>query len=51
MQSLEHFNTSIVGHLNINSIRTKSEMVAEIITNFGIFLILESKMDSTLPIM
>ena len=47
MQRLEHFNTLIVGHLNINSIRNKFEMIAETITNFDIFLILESKIDST----
>ena len=46
---LEHFNTLIVGHLNINSIRTKFEIIAETITNFDIFLISESKIDSTFP--
>ena len=49
MKHLEHIDTSIVGHLNINSIRTKFEMVAETITNFDTFLILESKIDSTFP--
>ena len=39
MQRLEYFNTLIVGHLNINSIRNKFEMIAETITNFDIFLI------------
>ena len=29
VQCLEHFNTLIVGHLNINSIRNKFQMVAE----------------------
>ena len=28
MQSLERFNTLIAGHLNINSIRNKFEMIA-----------------------
>ena len=37
MQRLEHFNTLIVGHLNINSIRSKFEMIAETIPNFDIF--------------
>ena len=46
---LEHFNTLIVGHLNINSIRSKFEIIAETITNFDIFLISESKIDSTFP--
>ena len=49
MQRLEHFNFLIVGHLNINSIRNKFEMIAETITNFEIFLISESKIDSTFP--
>ena len=49
IQHLEHFNTLIVGHLNINSIRKKFEMIAETITNFDIFLISESKIDSTFP--
>ena len=49
MQRLEHFVTLTAGHLNINSIRNKFEMVAETITNFGIFLISESKIDSILP--
>ena len=43
MQRLEHCNTLIIGHFIINSIRSKSEMTAETITNFDIFLILESK--------
>ena len=37
MQHLEHFNTLIVGHLNINSIKNKFEMIAETITNVTIF--------------
>ena len=47
MQRLEHFNTLIVGHLNINSIRNKFEMIGEIITNFDIFSTSGSKIDST----
>ena len=35
---LEHFNTFIADHLNLNSIRNKFEMVAEFTTNFDIFL-------------
>ena len=51
MQRLEHFHTLIVGHLNINSIINKFEMITEIIKNFDIFLISESKIDSTFPTM
>ena len=47
MQRLEHFRTLIVGHLNINSIRNKFEMIAETISKFDVFLISESKIDST----
>ena len=35
--------------MNINSIRNKFEMKAEIIKDFDIFLISESKLDSTFP--
>ena len=49
MQHFEHFNTSIAGHLNINSIRNKFEMIVETITNFDIILISKSKIDSTFP--
>ena len=49
MQRLEHSNTLVDGHLNINSIRNNFEMIAETITNFDIFLISESKIDSTFP--
>ena len=49
MQRLEHFHTLIVGHLNINSIINKFEIITEIIKNFDIFLISESKIDSTFP--
>ena len=47
---IEHFNTLIVGHLNINSVRKKFDIL-KIITfkNFDIFLILESKMNSAFP--
>ena len=47
MQCLEHFNTLVVSHLNINSVRNKFEMIAETITNFDIFSV--SKIDSTFP--
>ena len=45
IQCLEHFNTLIFGHLNINFIRNKFEVIA----NFGIFLISESKIDLAFP--
>ena len=48
-QRPEYFNSLTVGHLKINSIRNKSEMIAETITNFDVFLISESKIDSTFP--
>ena len=49
MQRLEYFNAFILGHLNINYIRSKFEMIAETSTNFDIFLISESKTDSIFP--
>ena len=49
MQRPEYFNSLTVGHLKINSIRNKFEMIAETITNFDVFLISESKIDSTFP--
>ena len=48
-QRPEYFNSLTVGHLKINSIRNKFEMIAETITNFDVFLISESKIDSTFP--
>ena len=47
MQRLKHSNTFIIGHLNVNSVRNKFEMVAETITDFDIFLISESEIDPT----
>ena len=49
MQRPEYFNSLTVGHLKIKSIRNKFEMIAETITNFDVFLISESKIDSTFP--
>ena len=47
---IEHFNTLIVGHFNINSVRKKFDILKIItFTNFDIFLILESKMNSAPP--
>ena len=49
LQRKENYKNLIIGHLNINSIRNKFEMIAEIIKDFDIFLISESKLDSTFP--
>ena len=49
IQVLEHFNNLITGHLNINSIRNKFEMMANITSNFSLFLISESNLDLSFP--
>ena len=49
LQRKENYKNLIIGHLNINSIRNKFQMIAEIIIDFDIFLITESKLDSTYP--
>ena len=49
VQRLENFKNLFIGHLNINSIRNKFEMMADIASNFSIFLISESKLDSYFP--
>ena len=49
LQRKENYENLIIGHLNIKSIRNKFEMVAEIIKDFDIFLISESKLYSTFP--
>ena len=47
---LKNINKIIIGHLNVNSIRNKIEMVSDIIRgNIDIFLISESKLDNTFP--
>ena len=48
-QHLKNPKTIIIGHLNINSIRNKFEIIAETIVNVEIFLISESKLDATFP--
>ena len=40
----------VVGHLNINSIRHKFILTESIVKPFDLFLISESKLDSTFPI-
>ena len=49
LQRKENYKNFIIGHLNINSIRSTFEMLAEIFKDFDIFLISESKLDSTFP--
>ena len=39
----------IVGHFNINSIRNKFILAENIVKAFDLFLISESKLDSTIP--
>ena len=47
---MKNIHKIVIGHLNINSIRNKIEMVSYLITgNIDIFLITESKIDSTFP--
>ena len=44
-------NRLITGHLNINSLRNKLEMLEKIIkSKIGIFLISETKLDSSFPV-
>ena len=47
---LKNVNRIIIGHLNINSVRNKFEMVSDLIRgSIDIFLISETKIDSTFP--
>ena len=48
-QRVDNAKTIIVGHLNINSIRNKFILAESIVKAFDLFLILESKLDSTFP--
>ena len=45
----ENYKNLIVGHLNINFVRNKFEIMAEIIKDFDNFLISQLKLDSTFP--
>ena len=49
MQRLENFKNLIIEHLKTNSIRNKFDMMADNISNFSIFCISESKLDSSIP--
>ena len=48
-QRLSKPNNIILGHLNINSVRNKFFALSEIIKNFDIFLISETKLDQSFP--
>ena len=41
---------TIIGHLNINSIRNKFDTLDNVVKAFDIFLISESKLDNTFPL-
>ena len=41
---------TIIGHLNINSVRNKFDNLHNLVKAFDIFLFSESKLDNTLPI-
>ena len=47
LQRIENYKNLIIGHLNINFIRNKFEIIAEIIKHFDISLMSESKLEST----
>ena len=49
-QRVDSAKSIILGHLNINSIRNKFSFAESIVKAFDLFLILESKLDSTFPI-
>ena len=48
-QRVDNAKSIIVDHLNINSIRNKFILVESIVKAFDLFLISESKLDSTFP--
>ena len=48
-QKVDNAKSIIVGHLNINSIKNKFVLAESIFKTFGLFLISESKLDSTFP--
>ena len=48
-RKIENFKNTIIGHLNINSLRNKFVFAQDLIRNFDIFLISESKLDDTFP--
>lgn len=46
---MDHVNSIIVGHLNINLIRNKFILSDSIIKTFDLLVIVESKQNSTFP--
>ena len=48
-QRLGNANNTIIGHLNINSLRNKFVFVEDIIKLLDMFLVSESKLDHTFP--
>ena len=48
-QKVDNAKSIIVGHLNINSIGNKFILAESIVKAFDLFLISESKLDSTFP--
>ena len=48
-QRVDNTKSIIVGHLNINSIRNKFILAESMVKTFDLFLISESKLDSTFP--
>ena len=47
---IKNANRLIIGHLNVNSLRNKFEMLEELIKDkIDIFLISETKLDSSFP--
>ena len=49
-QRIMYAKNTIIGHLNINSIRNKFDTLDNVVKAFDIFLISESKLDNTFPI-
>ena len=48
-QKVDNAKSIVVGHLNISSIRNKFSFAESIVKAFDLFLISESKLDSTFP--
>ena len=49
-QRIMYAKNTIIGHLNINSIRNKFDTLDNVVKAFDIFLISESKLDNTFPL-
>ena len=44
-----NFKNTIIGHLDVNSLKNKFVFAQDLIRDFDIFLISESKLDDTFP--